>query len=423
MNILIVGNGAREFSIGLAVKKSEKTEKLYFAPGNGATGKIGENIDIGDYEGLATFAKKNHINLTIVGPEAPLSGGIVDVFKKHGLKVFGPTKKAARLESSKAFMKNILKKYSIPTSKYIETSSFEEATSFLGELNGRVVVKADGLCAGKGVIICENTDEAEEAIRQMLSGDSFGDAGKRVVVEEYLDGFELSVFALTDGKNYRILPAAQDHKRLKDGNEGPNTGGMGAYAPAPLCTPEIMEKIEKNIIAPTVEAMREEGHPFEGVLFAGIMVVGDEPYTLEFNVRFGDPECEVLMPLIESDVVELFDSCASGDVSSLEFKISNGYAVGVVAASRDYPYSNAPAAKIEIDKSALDALGDVGHISYAGVSLKDDGIYATGGRVLVGVGVASSIKEAQKNAYSVLSCAKFDGMQYRKDIAYQAIGG
>ena len=421
MNVLIVGNGAREYSIALALKKSKKLNKLYFAPGNGATSALGENLSIGDYEGLAKFAKKNQINLTIVGPEAPLSSGIVDVFKKHGLKIFGPSKKAAKLESSKAFMKNILAKYSIPTAKYIETSVEAEAFAFIDALEGIVVVKADGLCAGKGVIICETKEEAKEAVTDMLSGDIFGEAGKKVVIEEFLDGFELSVFALTDGKNYRILPAAQDHKRLKDGNEGPNTGGMGAYARAPLCTPEIMQKIEDNIIAPTVKAMASEGAPFEGVLFAGIMVVNNEPYTLEFNVRFGDPECEVLMPLIKSDVLELFDACADGKVESLEFSMSERYAVGVVAASLDYPYSNAAPAKITIDQEALASMSELGHIAYAGVEKREDGLYANAGRILVAIGVADDVKSAQQNAYKILSTVSFHGMQYRKDIAYQAI--
>jgi phosphoribosylamine--glycine ligase len=422
MNVLIVGNGAREYSIALALKKSSKLNKLFFAPGNGATSALGENISVADYEGLANFAKKNQIDLTIVGPEAPLSSGIVDVFKKHNLKIFGPSKKAARLESSKAFMKNILAKYNIPTAKYIETTSEAEAFAFIDALEGIIVVKADGLCAGKGVIICNTKDEAKSVVKDMLNGNSFGDAGKRVVVEEYLDGFELSVFALTDGKNYKILPAAQDHKRLKDGNEGPNTGGMGAYAPTPLCTSEIMDKIEKNIIAPIIRAMEAEGSPFEGVLFAGIMVVNNEPYTLEFNVRFGDPECEVLMPLISSDVLELFDACAGGEVESLKFSISGRFAVGVVAASKDYPYSNAAPVKISIDEATLASLSTLGHISYAGVEKREDGLYANGGRILVAVGIADDIKTAQQNAYKIISAVKFDGMQYRKDIAYQVVG-
>lgn len=418
MNVLIVGNGAREYSIALALKKSEKLNKLYFAPGNGATTALGENINVSDYEGLAVFAKKNQINLTIVGPEAPLSSGIVDVFKRHGLKIFGPSKKAARLESSKAFMKNILAKYSIPTAKYIETSIESEAFSFIDAFGDKMVVKADGLCAGKGVIICSSKEEAKEAVRDMLSGDIFGEAGKRVVVEEFLDGFELSVFALTDGKNYRILPAAQDHKRLKDGDEGPNTGGMGAYAPTPLCTPDIMQKVEDRIIAPTIKAMESEGAVFEGVLFAGIMVVNDEPYTLEFNVRFGDPECETLMPLVESDVLELFEACAKGQVEDLEFSISEKKAVGVVAASLDYPYSTAAATKISVQE--FDS--SLGHISYAGVVKKEDGLYAHGGRILVCVGIADDVKTAKENAYKIMDNVYFDGMQYRKDIAYQVVG-
>jgi phosphoribosylamine---glycine ligase len=421
MNVLIIGNGGREYSIALAIKKSKQLDKLYFAPGNGATGKIAENIAISGNKELADFVQNNNIDFTIVGPEAPLSDGIVNEFRSRGLKVFGPTKAGAALESSKAFMKNLIAKYGIPTAKYVETDNIETACAFADSLSAPIVVKADGLCAGKGVIIAMTHDEAREAITDMLSGDSFGDAGKRVVIEEFLDGYELSVFALTDGKNYQILPAAQDHKRLKDNDEGPNTGGMGAYAPTPLATAELMKKIEERIIKPTVDAMAAEGSPFEGVLFAGIMVVNDEPITLEFNVRFGDPECEELMTLIESDPLELFLACAEKKVDTLQFKINDNIAVGVVAASKDYPYKNSVPAKISVDESKLTELAAKGHICYAGVELRDGELYATGGRVLISVGVGKSVKEARDNAYELMNCVCFDGMQYRRDIAYQAL--
>lgn len=258
MDVLVVGSGGREYSIALALKKDENVDRLYFAPGNGATSALGENLDIKDYDDLADFVENSNINLTIVGPEAPLVEGIVDIFKERGLAIFGPSKDAARLEGSKIYMKNFLAKYNIPTASYIETSDVEKANDFIDALTEPIVVKADGLCAGKGVIIAKTKDEAKEAARDMLSGESFGNAGKAIVVEEFLDGYELSVFAICDGENYKVLPAAQDHKRLLDNDEGPNTGGMGAYAPTPLINDELYKKIEKRVIAPTLEGMKEE---------------------------------------------------------------------------------------------------------------------------------------------------------------------
>lgn len=421
MNVLIVGSGGREYSIALALKNSPKLSKLFFAPGNGATDRLGINIDITDINLLADFVENNNIDFTIVGPEAPLSDGIVDEFKNRKLLIFGPNKSAAMLEASKAFMKNLIAKYNIPTARYIETDDAKKAHEFVDLLAEPIVVKADGLCAGKGVIIAKSRQEAKEAVSDMLSGESFGTAGSRVVVEEYLDGYELSVFALSDGSNYKILPAAQDHKRLLSGDNGPNTGGMGAYAPTPLCSDELMKKIDSRIIKPTIDAMTSEGTPFEGVLFAGIMVVNDEPFTLEFNVRFGDPECEELMTLIKSDPLELFLACANGTVDNLEFELHPHVAVGVVAASADYPYKSSSPVKIIVDTVKLNAMSDLGHIAYAGVSRMDGDLYATGGRVLVAVGKGQTVKEARDNAYSIMQCVEFEGMQYRDDIAYQAV--
>ena len=421
MKVMIIGSGGREYSIGRALKLEGSCEKIYFAPGNGATDELGENLSITDFEALADFAKTNRIDLTIVGPEAPLVGGIVDIFRAHNLTIFGPSKAASRLEGSKIFMKNFLKKYEIPTAAFIETDSLEEASEFIEKQSLPVVVKADGLCAGKGVIIAQTHEEAKEAAADMLSGKSFGEAGKRIVVEEYLNGYELSLFAICDGKNFKLLPAAQDHKRLKDGDQGPNTGGMGAYAPTPLIDEALYRKIEEWIVKPTLSGMQAEGSPFEGVLFIGLMVVNGEPKVLEYNVRFGDPECEVLMPLIKSSVRDLFFKAATNDLESLEIKIADQYAVGVVMASENYPYKSSTPAEIIIDEIVHTDLASHAHISYAGVSRMDGKLYATGGRVLVCVGVGDSIKEARDYAYMLTGQIHFAGKQFRTDIAYQAL--
>ncbi len=421
MNVLIIGSGAREYSIGLALKKESKVSKLYFAPGNGMSDTLGENISINDFNLLADFAEKNRIDLTIVGPEAPLVGGIVDIFKERGLKIFGPSKDAARLEGSKVFMKNFLKKYKIPTAKYIQTHEYDKAVEFIKTLDAPIVIKADGLCAGKGVIIAQSRDEAASAAFDMLSGKSFGDAGKKIIVEEYLDGYELSLFAICDGKDYKLLPAAQDHKRLLDGDQGPNTGGMGAYAPTPLINEKLYEKIENDIIKPTLLGMQKEKMPYEGVLFLGIMVVDNEPKVLEYNVRFGDPECEILIPLIKSGVLELFYKASTKDLENLEIEIYDKYAVGVVMASENYPYKSSTPSEIIVDEVLIDDLKENAHISYAGVTKEEDKLFATGGRVLVSVGLGDSIKEARDRAYLMCGQVHFAGKKYRKDIAYQAL--
>lgn len=419
MNILILGSGGREFSIGLSIFK-ENAHNLFFMPGNGATDKLGKNINIKDYNDLAIWAKDNSIDLTIVGPEAPLVDGVVDIFKKHNLTIFGPSAAAARLEGSKVYMKNILKKYNIPTAAFIETSNEKEAHDFIETMNLPIVVKADGLCAGKGVIIAQSKDEAKIAVSDMLSGASFGDAGTSVVVEEYLDGYELSVFAICDGENYKVLPAAQDHKRVGDGDTGPNTGGMGAYAPTPLVNDDIYKKIEERVIKPTLKGMQNEGAPFEGVLFIGVMVVKGEPIILEYNVRFGDPECEILMPLLATPVSELFYKGATKQLDKLDIKIKDEYSVGVVIASENYPYSSSKPVEITLDEIGNE-LSNSSHISYAGVEKIDEKLIATGGRVLVCVGFGKTIKEARDNAYKLTTKVHFSGKKCRSDIAYQAL--
>ncbi|MCG3718828.1 phosphoribosylamine--glycine ligase, partial [Aliarcobacter butzleri] len=317
-------------------------------------------------------------------------------------------------------MKNILKKYNIPTAAFIETSNEKEAHAFIETMNLPIVVKADGLCAGKGVIIAQSKDEAKTAVSDMLSGASFGDAGTNVVVEEYLDGYELSVFAICDGENYKVLPAAQDHKRVGDGDTGPNTGGMGAYAPTPLVNDDIYKKIEERVIKPTLKGMQNEGAPFEGVLFIGVMVVKGEPIILEYNVRFGDPECEILMPLLATPVSELFYKGATKQLDKLDIKIKDEFGVGVVIASENYPYSSSKPAEITIDEIENE-LSSSSHISYAGVEKIDGKLMATGGRVLVCVGFGKTIKEARDNAYKLTTKVHFSGKKCRSDIAYQVL--
>ncbi len=421
MNIMVMGSGGREYSIGRMLSQESRVTKLYFAPGNGATSALGENVTISDYEALADFAQEQGIDLTIVGPEAPLVDGVVDIFKARGLTIFGPSKAAARLEGSKVYMKNFLAKYAIPTARYIETDHIERAFAFIETLPVPVVVKADGLCAGKGVIIAATHDEAKQAASQMLSGKSFGDAGKKVIIEEFLDGYELSMFAICDGDDYILLPAAQDHKRLLNNDEGPNTGGMGAYAPTPLVNDAIYDKVKERIIRPTLDGMQAEGAPFEGVLFIGLMIVNGEPITLEFNVRFGDPECEILMPLMQSPVSELFYKAATKDLGNLHVEFKQQYGVGVVMASRDYPYKSSEPAEIIIDEIVHEKLLEHAHIAYAGVSEEEGTLYATGGRVLVCVGLGESIKEARERAYMLCGQVHFAGKKMRTDIAYQAL--
>lgn len=421
MRVMVIGSGGREFSIGRVLKQDSEVSELFFAPGNGATGMLGTNVAIKDYEELAQFAVDNTIDLTIVGPEGPLSDGVVDVFKAKGLVIFGPSKAAAQLEGSKVYMKNFLAKYDIPTARYIETDHIGDAFKFIESLSAPIVVKADGLCAGKGVIIAMSHEEAKVAVSEMLSGKSFGDAGKRVVVEEFLDGYELSMFALCDGKDFILLPAAQDHKRLLDNDEGPNTGGMGAYAPTPLVDDVIYEKVKDRIVRPTLAGMQVEGAPFEGVLFIGLMIVNGEPITLEFNVRFGDPECEILMPLLKTPASELFYKAATKQLDTLNVEFHNKYAVGVVMASRNYPYDNSEPAEIIVDEVHHDEIAQNTHIAYAGVAEEDGKLYATGGRVLVCVGVGDSIKQARDRAYMLCGQVHFAGKKLRSDIAYQAL--
>ncbi|HEG3770501.1 TPA: phosphoribosylamine--glycine ligase [Campylobacter jejuni] len=415
MKIMILGSGAREYSIALALRRVDKNLEFYFAPGNGATESLGTNLNLKDPVVLATYAKEKGFDLCIVGSESFLAEGVVDIFKQQGLAIFGPSKAAAMLETSKSFMKSFLKKYRIKTAKFLNTNDIEKAKNFIYSLTPPIVVKADGLCAGKGVIIAKTHEEAIEETAKMLSGESFGDAGKLVVIEEFLDGYELSIFAVCDGNDFVLLPAAQDHKKLLDNDQGPNTGGMGAYAPSSLANESLLRKVQKDIILPTLAGMKKEGAEFCGVLFIGAMIVENKPYVLEFNVRFGDPECEVLMPLIE-DPLELILAATQRRLRHAKIKIKKEFAVGVVCASENYPYKSSPKSEITVNN-----IPENSHISYAGVSLEDGKLMADGGRVLVCVGTGKSIEEAQKNAYKLCDNVNFKGKQYRKDIAHQVL--
>lgn len=390
MKIMILGSGAREYSIALALRRVDKNLEFYFAPGNGATESLGTNLNLKDPVVLATYAKEKGFDLCIVGSESFLAEGVVDIFKQQGLAIFGPSKAAAMLETSKSFMKSFLKKYRIKTAKFLNTNDIEKAKNFIYSLTPPIVVKADGLCAGKGVIIAKTHEEAIEETAKMLSGESFGDAGKLVVIEEFLDGYELSIFAVCDGNDFVLLPAAQDHKKLLDNDQGPNTGGMGAYAPSSLANESLLRKVQKDIILPTLAGMKKKEREFCGVLFIGAMIVGNKPYVLEFNVRFGDPECEVLMPLIE-DPLELILAATQRRLRHSKIKIKKEFAVGVVCASENYPYKSSPKSEITVNN-----IPENSHISYAGVSLEDGKLMADGGRVLVCVGTGKSIEEAQK---------------------------
>lgn len=421
--ILIVGNGGREYALGAHVKADSRVGSVYFAPGNAGTATLGVNLPISQNQDLVRFCQDEGIDWAIIGGESALVGGLSDELRAHGVKTFGPSQAAAELEGSKAFMKDFVASCGIPTARYIQSSCPKSAKDFARSLPLPVVVKASGLCAGKGVIIAESYEEAESTIDSMLSGQSFGEAGKSVVVEEFLRGYELSVFGICDGDSFKLLPPCQDHKQLYDGDKGPNTGGMGAYAPSPLCDAILLEKIATRIFAPTLAGMRERGTPFSGVLFAGIMVVDSEPYLLEFNVRFGDPECEVLMPLLQTPLLDICEAVESKSIASLDVKFHQEYCVGVVLASHNYPFGSSTPYPISI--APFDSA--LGSVCFAGVSENPSSadsqgsMLASGGRVALAIGRAPTLAKAQQNAYTIADCIKFEGKVLRTDIADKAL--
>ncbi|MBF0113215.1 MAG: phosphoribosylamine--glycine ligase [Desulfamplus sp.] len=421
MNILVVGNGGREHALIWKISKSEVVKKIYCAPGNAGTANLAQNIPINsdDIEALAAFAIENSIDLTVVGPEAPLAAGIVDLFESKGLKAFGPSKKAAQLEASKTFSKNIMEKYNIPTARGKSFTEIDKAKSYVKQIGSPLVVKADGLAAGKGVFVCQTEDEAIKALDEIMSDKIFGDAGSLVVVEECLLGEEASFIALTDGKTVLPLPTSQDHKRVFDNDQGPNTGGMGAYSPAPVLDFMLRRKAMNEVMIPAVKAMAAEGIPFKGVLYAGLMIHKDEIKVLEFNVRLGDPETQPILMRLKSDLVPLMEACVDGTLHKLKTEIDPRSTMCVVMAAGGYPGSYKKGAIIKgLDKAA--ALSDI-VVFHAGTSFNNGEVITNGGRVLGVTALGEGIKDAMDKVYDACDKISWEGSFYRNDIGARAI--
>lgn len=423
MRILVVGSGGREHALVWKIAQSKLTDKIFCAPGNGGIAAIAECVDIkaDDINGLLEFAKKENIGLTVVGPEAALSLGIVDAFEKAGLKIFGPNKKAANLEASKIFSKELMAKYKVPTASFKIFDNADEAKKYIEKINSPCVVKADGLAAGKGVVMAKDADEAKAAVTMMMQDKVFGDAGKKIIIEECLIGQEASILVITDSKEVVALATAQDHKRVFDHDQGPNTGGMGAYSPAPVVTPELLKEIMEKIIYRTIDGLAKEGIDYRGVLYAGVMLTKDGPKTLEFNVRFGDPETEAILPRLKSDLVEVMLATAEGKLSKVRtLEWDRRACVCVVCASAGYPGNYAKDKEISGLEQAAE-LKDV-VVFHAGTKKVGDKILTSGGRVLGVTGLGATIKEAINKTYEAVGKINFEGMHYRKDIGEKALG-
>jgi phosphoribosylamine--glycine ligase len=421
MNILVIGSGGREHALAWKLAQSERASKVFVAPGNAGTAldKTLTNVNITDIAALVEFAKTENIALTVVGPEAPLSQGVVDAFRAAGLKIFGPTQAGAQLESSKDFAKAFMKRHGIPTADYETFADAAKAHAYIDAKGAPIVIKADGLAAGKGVVVAMTLTEAHDAVDAMLSDNKLGDAGARVVIEEFLTGEEASFIVMVDGKNVLAMASSQDHKRLLDGDEGPNTGGMGAYSPAPVVTPEIHARALREVIIPTVQGMAKDGIEYTGFLYAGLMVSEDGSLkTLEFNCRFGDPETQPIMLRLKSDFVTLIEHGVNGTLDQIECEWDRRVALGIVMAAANYPETPR---KGDVITGLPGELED-GHVFHAGTALNADGQPVTsGGRVLCVTAFGDSYKMAQKRAYEILDGIHFDGAQYRSDIAWRAI--
>ncbi|MAJ70250.1 MAG: phosphoribosylamine--glycine ligase [Alteromonadaceae bacterium TMED7] len=423
MKVLVIGGGGREHALAWKASQSIGVTDVFVAPGNAGTATEAglTNVDISatDVEALVAFAKENAIGLTIVGPEAPLVIGVVDAFEAEGLKIFGPSKGAAQLEGSKAFTKDFLARHKIPTADYQNFTEIEPALAYVREKGAPIVVKADGLAAGKGVIVAMTLEEAEDAIQDMLAGNAFGEAGSRVVIEEFLDGEEASFIVMVDGKNVSAFATSQDHKRMGDGDTGPNTGGMGAYSPAPVVTSDIHQRIMDEVIYPTVNGMAEEGYPYTGFLYAGLMVMADgTPKVIEYNCRFGDPETQPIMLRLQSDLVALCLKACDGELEGIEIDFDSRAAVGVVLAAGGYP---ADYAKGDVISGLDEAAKLDGKVFHAGTALKDGAVVTSGGRVLCATALGNSVTEAQQQAYQLVKAIDWKDVYFRNDIAYRAM--
>jgi phosphoribosylamine--glycine ligase len=421
MKVLVVGSGGREHSLAWKVRASARVSRVYCAPGNAGIGEIAELVPIAadDVAALACFAEEQAIDLTVVGPEVPLTLGIADEFQSRGLRLFGPNRSAARLEGSKAFTKELLRRHSIPTAYFGAFTDADEAKTYLREVGAPVVVKADGLAAGKGVIVCGAVKEAEEAVDEIMRGRIFGDAGDRIVIEEFLQGEEVSFIALTDGRAVVPLASSQDHKRALDGDRGPNTGGMGAYTPAPIVTPALHERVMREVMQPVVAALGDAKIDYRGVLYAGIMVTDNGPKVLEFNVRLGDPECQPLMLRLKTDLVDLMEACIERRLDAAHVEWDSRAAVCVVLAAGGYPGNYEKGKTIRgLEKLKGWSSGVVFH---AGTARRDGAIVTNGGRVLGVTALGDSIGAAVAEAYRAAALIEWDGMHYRRDIGHRAL--
>ncbi|WP_241302694.1 phosphoribosylamine--glycine ligase [Burkholderia stabilis] len=421
MKLLVVGSGGREHALAWKLAQSPRVQMVYVAPGNGGTAQDErlKNVDITSLDELADFAEREGVAFTLVGPEAPLAAGIVNLFRARGLKVFGPTREAAQLESSKDFAKAFMKRHGIPTADYETFSDVAAAHAYIDTKGAPIVVKADGLAAGKGVVVAMTLEEAHAAVDMMLSGNKLGDAGARVVIEEFLDGEEASFIVMVDGKHALALASSQDHKRLLDEDRGPNTGGMGAYSPAPIVTPQMHARVMREIIMPTVRGMEKDGIRFTGFLYAGLMIDKEgNPRTLEFNCRMGDPETQPIMARLKSDFSKIVEQAIAGTLDTVELDWDRRTALGVVLAAHGYP--DAPRKGDRIN--GIPAETEQAVTFHAGTTLAEgDKLVTSGGRVLCVVGLADSVREAQQHAYDTINQINFEGMQYRRDIGFRAL--
>ena len=421
MRVLVVGSGGREHTLVWKIAQSKKVDKIFCAPGNGGIREIAEivNIKADDIDGLLGFAKETKIDLTVVGPEVPLVQGIVDRFNKEGLKVFGPSKELAMLEGSKIFAKEAMKRFGLPTADFKVFSDASSAKKYLKEKGVPIVIKADGLAAGKGVVVAQSIEEGETAIDDMLVKKIFGSAGEKIIIEDCLEGEEASILVFSDGKTIAPLVSSQDHKRIFDNDKGPNTGGMGAYSPAPVVSQELFNKIIEIVFKPIIDGFAKEGKLYKGVLYGGIMITKKGPMVLEFNVRFGDPETQAILPRLKSDLVDVMLACIGGSLDKIKLEWDNRTCIAVVAASGGYPglyQKNDEINGLDVFKDKKDIV-----VFHAGTAAKDGKIFTSGGRVLAVTGFGDGIKTAKQNVYAAIEKIKFDGMHYRTDIGDKAI--
>ena len=416
MKVLIVGSGGREHAIAWSVAKSPKVDKIYCAPGNAGIAEFAEcvNIKAMEFDKLVAFAKENAIDLTIIGMDDPLVGGVVDAFESEGLRVFGPRKNAAIIEGSKAFSKDLMKKYKIPTAAYENFTDPDEAIKYLETAKMPIVLKADGLALGKGVLICNTLEEAKEGVKTLMLDKQFGDAGNEIVIEEFMTGREVSVLAFCDGKTIKCMTSAQDHKRAKDGDQGLNTGGMGTFSPSPFYNDEVEAFCEKYVYQSTIDAMASEGRPFTGILFTGLMITEDGPKVLEYNARFGDPEAQVVLPRMKNDIIEVMEACIDGTLDQIDLQFEDNAAVCVVLASDGYPVKYEKEIPMYGFENFKDKEGY--YCFHAGTKFKDGQIVTNGGRVVGITATGSNLKEARKNAYAATEWITFANKYMRHDI-------